>query len=191
MPPALPHEEKGFMAKWFLEVIEQDTGVRPDFLGLIREEGGNRLELGDFSNHVRWEDIDCEEIDPREIEYGGNGTPTVKELNDAYAQADYLLPDLVKRGLVLELDEKVKLFSSLFSDWLLMEISSVTEEDPDDESIAAWVEKTADLDKTTWDKMKGALPKFKKSYWTLIGDFTIEVGTKVATEFVLKMAGLA
>ncbi len=78
MPPPLEHEEKGHMAKWFLEVINEDTGVRPDFLGLIREEGGNRLELGDFANHVSWEDIDCAEIDPREIEYGGNGGATVR-----------------------------------------------------------------------------------------------------------------
>ena len=26
------------MAKWFRKVIEQDTGARPDFLGLIRED---------------------------------------------------------------------------------------------------------------------------------------------------------
>lgn len=78
MPPPLPHEEKGFMAKWFLEAIECDTGTRPDYLGLIREEGGNRLELGDFANHIRWEDIECDEIDPREIEYDGSGTPSAR-----------------------------------------------------------------------------------------------------------------
>jgi hypothetical protein len=73
MPPALEHEAKGFMAEWVLRAMEQDTGVRPDFLAFIREEGGNRLELGDFANHVRWQDVDCEEIDPREIEYDGSG----------------------------------------------------------------------------------------------------------------------
>ena len=86
MPPALAHEEKGFMAKWFLNVIQQDCGVRPDFLGLIREEGGNRLELGDFAKHVRWEGVKCEEIDPREIEYSGKGAPTAdgRPLTHAY-----------------------------------------------------------------------------------------------------------
>jgi len=78
MPTALQHEELGFQAKWFLEAILEDTGVRPDFLGLIREEGGNRLELGDFAKHVRWEDIECEEIDPREIEYSGDGAPSAR-----------------------------------------------------------------------------------------------------------------
>ncbi|MBT8489334.1 MAG: hypothetical protein KJO65_10970 [Gemmatimonadetes bacterium] len=79
MPPALDHEEKGFMAKWFLEVIEADTGTRPDYIALLREEGGNRLELGDFAKHVRWEGIECDEIDPRQIHYDGVGTgpPTV------------------------------------------------------------------------------------------------------------------
>jgi hypothetical protein len=86
MPPALPHEEMAFMAKWFLKVIEQDTGVRPDFVGLIREEGGNRLELGDFAKHVNWEDVGCEEVDPREIRYDGQGAPTARgrRLSHAY-----------------------------------------------------------------------------------------------------------
>lgn len=75
MPPALEHEERGFMAKWFLAVVEQETGARPESLALLREDGGNRLELGDFAKHVRWEGIECEEMDPREIEYGGNGRP--------------------------------------------------------------------------------------------------------------------
>ncbi len=86
MPPPLPHEDKGFMAKWFLEVIEQETGERPGFLGLIREEGGNRLELGDFAKHVRWHDIECEEVDPREIRFNGSGDPSVdgRSLTHAY-----------------------------------------------------------------------------------------------------------
>jgi hypothetical protein len=85
MPPALAHEEKGFMAKWFLTVIEEDTGVRPDFLALLREEGGNRFELSDFAKHVQWEGLECEECDPRDIEYsGGKATVRGRELRHAY-----------------------------------------------------------------------------------------------------------
>lgn len=86
MPPALPHEERGFMAKWFLAVIEEETRQRPEYLALLREEGGNRLELGDFAKHVRWEGIDCDEVDPREIEYRGGGAPRVRgrEVTHAY-----------------------------------------------------------------------------------------------------------
>ncbi len=69
MPPALEHEEKGFMAKWFLDVIAEDTEARPDYIALLREEGGNRLELGDFAKHVAWEGIECTEVDPRQICY--------------------------------------------------------------------------------------------------------------------------
>ena len=35
----------------------------------------------------------------------GNGTPAVAELKQAYKQADYILPDLLKRGLVEEEEE--------------------------------------------------------------------------------------
>ena len=76
VPPALKHERKGFMAEWFLEVIEEDTGAKPDFLAFLREEGGNRFELTDFGKHVRGLGIECEEIDPRELKFGGKGAPT-------------------------------------------------------------------------------------------------------------------
>ena len=78
LPPPLEHEEMGFMANWFLRVIRHDTGTSPDFLALLREEGGNRLELTDFAKHVAWHDIECAEVDPREIEYDGTGTPTAR-----------------------------------------------------------------------------------------------------------------
>ena len=78
LPPALEHEEPGFMANWFLRAIRRDTGTTPDFLALIREEGGNRLELLDFAKHVGWHDIECEEIDPREIDYDGAGVATTR-----------------------------------------------------------------------------------------------------------------
>ena len=87
MPPALAHEERGFMAKWFLAVIEQDTGDHPDFLALLREDGGNRLELGDFAEHVRREGVECEEADPRRVGYEGGGAPPRlggRELRHAY-----------------------------------------------------------------------------------------------------------
>ena len=86
IPPALEHEKKGFMADWLVRVIEEDTGVRPDFIALLREEGGNRLELGDFAKHIRWQDIECEEVDPREITYDRSGPPGVRgrRLTHAY-----------------------------------------------------------------------------------------------------------
>ena len=192
--------------------IYEIAGGHPIFLqmaGYYFYEGGQMgLSGDDLVDHVKtsfldqaephfmyqWDHLSSSErisiLTLLALDHEGNGTPTVEEMKNAYQQADYLLPDLIKRGLVLEMDKKIKLFSSLFSDWLLMEISSGSDEDPDDESIADWAEKTSALDKTAWDKMKKALPRFKKSYWTLLGDFTIEVGTKVATEFMLKMAGL-
>lgn len=78
MPPALPHEEKGFMARWFLDVCEDDTGERPEHVRLLREEGGNRLELEDFAKHLRWHGVACEEADPREIEYRAGSCPTIR-----------------------------------------------------------------------------------------------------------------
>lgn len=103
MPPPLEHEEKGFMAKWFLAVIDQETDCRPDYVALLREDGGNRLELGDFAKHVRWEGIDCDEVDPREIEYGGSscGPPRARgrELTHAYQKLGMQPFQKLRKGL--------------------------------------------------------------------------------------------
>lgn len=89
MPRALDHEEKAFMAKWFLRVIQEDTGERPDFVGLLREEGGNRFELGDFAKHLEGEGVDCAEIDPREIEYDGSAPPRARGRDVRFAYLKY------------------------------------------------------------------------------------------------------
>jgi hypothetical protein len=73
VPGALRHEEDNFMARWFLEVAEEETGVRPDFVALLREDGGNRLEMDLLAEALRREGVDAVEADPRELEEGPGG----------------------------------------------------------------------------------------------------------------------
>lgn len=77
-PPALAHEEPESMARCVLEAAEQDTGVRPRSLLLIRQAGGNRLELGELAQQVRACGVRSDEVDPREIELGEDGVPTAR-----------------------------------------------------------------------------------------------------------------
>lgn len=73
LPPGLRHEEENFMARWFLEVAEDETGERPDFVALLREEGGNRFELDSFLEELHAVGVDAVEADPRELTVNGRG----------------------------------------------------------------------------------------------------------------------
>ena len=73
VPPPLRHEEENFMARWFLEVAEEATGRKPEFVVLLREEGGNRLELDFFLDELHAEGIDAAEADPRDLVENGSG----------------------------------------------------------------------------------------------------------------------
>jgi len=120
----------------------------------------------------------------------GNGTTSITDLKDAYKQADYILPDLIKRGLIIELDNGISLFSGLFGKWMIMEVSSAAEDESSPEAVEEWLSTHDVLDSSTSEKVKTALPHVKKNYWALIRDFTVEVTSKVATEFLFKMAGM-
>lgn len=89
MPPAMPHEEKGFMAKWFLAACREDTGRHPDRVVLLREEGGNRFELTDFTRHLEWERVQCLEADPREVAYHESGPAWVRGIPVQHAYQKY------------------------------------------------------------------------------------------------------
>ncbi len=120
----------------------------------------------------------------------GNGVPTVQDLKDVYKQADYILPDLIKRGLVLERENGISLFSALFADWMILEVSSGAEDEAEDDAVQEWIEAQKGLDNSTREKVKTALPRFKKSYWSLVGNLTIEVTSKVVSEFLFKLVGM-
>ena len=73
----LAHEDPLWMGRWFLDVAQRETGVLPRRVVLLREEGGNRLELGAL---VRiYEDLGVEswEADPRACAWSDSGECTV------------------------------------------------------------------------------------------------------------------
>ncbi|MFQ5702720.1 MAG: hypothetical protein ACE5HT_01725 [Gemmatimonadales bacterium] len=73
LPAPMPNEAENWMAKWFLDIATEETGERPEFVALIRRNGGNRLELPQLAEKFRAEGVEAEECDPRRITLGPGG----------------------------------------------------------------------------------------------------------------------
>ena len=71
---------------------------------------------------------------------------------------------------------------------MILEVSAIYDQEPTPDAIKEWVNGHQSLDSSTIETLKSALPRVKKNYWALIGEFTVEVTTKVATEFLSKIA---
>ena len=75
-PPALPHERPRWMAEWYLEAARSETPHRPATVALLREDGGNRLELPGLARQLRAGGVEAFEADPRELRLDA-GVPTI------------------------------------------------------------------------------------------------------------------
>ena len=125
------------------------------------------------------------------LAYEKKEAPTQKQLAKVYSQASYILPDLLKRGLILESeDERFSLFSPLFGEWLIMEMSVRSGDEHNDDTVDEWLESRGGLDRTVWKKVGAALPKFKQEYWSLLADFAMNASAEVAGSFLMRLGGM-
>lgn len=105
LPEPLASEDPSWVARWFLDAAEGDTHSRPTRVPLLRPDGGNRLELEDQAERFRSVEIDCFEVDPREVTLAEDGTPMLhgEPLRHAYLKVS--IPDFCR--LRPELDSLV------------------------------------------------------------------------------------
>jgi uncharacterized protein len=96
---------------------------------------------------------------------------------------------LGKRGLVLESDGKLTLFSPSLEHWVLREVMTAPDEEESPASVDEWLHKGG-RDKVA--PIKGALPKFKKKYWPIVSNILTEVSFEVigATVFDILIKSL-
>ena len=72
-PAPLDYEDPEWMARWFIEAAEAATGIAPELVILLRERGGNRLELPGLAAQLLRLGIDTVEADPRELVVSSTG----------------------------------------------------------------------------------------------------------------------
>lgn len=73
LPAPLPAEDAVWMARWYLDLAERETGERPQEVMLLRREGGNSLELTELAQSFAALGVDAYEGDARMLRGAGGG----------------------------------------------------------------------------------------------------------------------
>ncbi|MFC2028860.1 AAA-like domain-containing protein [Chloroflexota bacterium] len=111
--------------------------------------------------------------------------PTKDRINELHSRASLDINELIKRGMMVEKDEFVYVFSPVFEQWISIEVAVMPGEEETVSSVEQWM---AEGGYDQFDTVKKTLPKFKKKYWGAIGnvikEFTLEVIGKITVDMI-------
>jgi len=116
--------------------------------------------------------------------------PTVENLAKIHPRAHLDIPELTKRGLLLEDEETstYRLFSVSLVRWIVREILAVPGEEETEASVQSWL---ASGGREEMEPVSGMLPKFKKKYWpvvsTVMQELSFELAGAATFELIMKM----
>ena len=97
---------------------------------------------------------------------------SLENLSRMHNRAKLDLISLVKRGLLEETEGVFGLFSPSFGRWIGREVTAGPEEEESIADVEAWL---AEGGLERLQPVRGALPKFKKRYWPLMGEVLKEL----------------
>jgi len=108
--------------------------------------------------------------------------PNMENLAKIHRRVHIDIPELVKRGLLLEnrTEGTYRLLSPSLERWIAREISAPPGEEESPASVQAWL---ASGGNDELEPVSGLLPKFKKKYWPVV--------SKVIQEMSFELAGAA
>jgi AAA+ ATPase superfamily predicted ATPase len=94
--------------------------------------------------------------------------PTVENLAKTHPRAHLDVPELVKRGLLLEnrTEGTYSVLSPSLERWIAREITVAPGEEESQANVQAWLRSGG---RDELEPVSGFLPKFKKKYWPLVG----------------------
>lgn len=109
---------------------------------------------------------------------GPKTVPSMENLAKIHTRVHLDIPELVKRGMVLENHENntYHLLSPSLARWIIREISAPPGEEESDASVQEWL---ADGGREGMEPAKGALPKFKKKYWPVVSGVAKEISLEL------------
>lgn len=99
-------------------------------------------------------------------------TASLDNLSRMHSRAKLDLISLAKRGLLEETEGVFGLFSPGFGRWIGREVTAGPEEEESTADVEAWL---AEGGLERLQPVRGALPKFKKRYWPLMGEVLKEL----------------
>ena len=111
---------------------------------------------------------------------------TVENLKTMHPRAPLDLNELVKRGMMIINNDEYKIFSPIFLNWILFEISASPGEEESIQDVEKWL---AESGSAELGVNKDKYSKIKKRYWKTFGsfmkDFSIELIGKVTLDMVM------
>ena len=116
--------------------------------------------------------------------------PTMENVAKIHSHANLDIPELIKRGLLLEDAETsaYRLFSISLERWILREISATPSEEESEASVQTWLTSGG---REEMEPVSGVLPNFKKKYWpvvsTVLKELSFEIAGAATVELITKM----
>jgi len=111
--------------------------------------------------------------------------PTKENLAKLRTRASQDVVALARRGLITDENGRYRIYSSSFERWIRCEIMAAPGEEESQQTADEWL-KSGGRDELK--SAKGVLPKFKKKYWSLLGDimkdFSIEFAVVSTVELI-------
>ena len=108
--------------------------------------------------------------------------PTLENLAALHPRAHLDIPELLKRGMLLE-DKNKQLYRTLspsLERWIAREITSAPGEEKSAATVDEWLNAGGRSD---LEQVKGVFPKFKKKYWSVIGNLAKDISVDIIKKF--------
>jgi hypothetical protein len=104
--------------------------------------------------------------------------PTLENLAPVYQRVHLDVPELVKRGLLLENRSQgtVRLLSPSLESWITREISAVPGEEESQTTVQEWLKSGG---RENLEAIEGVLPQFKKKYWPVISGLAFDLSLEL------------
>jgi hypothetical protein len=105
-------------------------------------------------------------------------TPNIENLANIHSRAHLDVPELVKRGLLLEncLEATCSLLSPSLERWIAREIYAVPGEEESQASVQEWLKSGGREELETTSNF---LRKFKKKYWPIVGGLAVDLSMEL------------
>jgi hypothetical protein len=107
-----------------------------------------------------------------------NTIPNLENLAKIHSRAHLDVPELVKRGLLLEnrIEATFSLLSPSLERWIAREISAAPGEEESQANVQEWLKSGG---KDELEPVSGILPKFKKKYWPIVGGMAADLSMEL------------
>lgn len=117
---------------------------------------------------------------------GAKTLPTLANLAGMHQRAHLDVPELVKRGLLVEnrSDGTYCLLSPSLERWIAHEILAPPGEEEEQNSVSDWL---AAGGRDNLEPVKGFLPKFKKKYWPMLSGFAKDITLELISNLTIEL----